>query len=115
MGEAWGAEVVAVTSGPEAAEVVLRTALGAGASRAVRIDLDCDVQSDVVAAGLAEALTGVDVVLCGDWSLDRGSGSVPAFLAAELDAAQALGLVALSIDSSTPGEVRAERRLDAGR
>ena len=35
------------------------------------------------------------VVLCDAYSLDRGSGSVPAFLAAHLGAAQALGLVAV--------------------
>ena len=50
---------------------------------------------------------------CGDWSLDRGSGSVPAFLAAELGAAQALGLVAVT-PGATPSLV-AERRLDRGR
>ena len=57
----------------------------------------------------------VSVVVCGAWSIDRGSGSVPAFLAARLDAAQALGLVSLSFDASPRRTIEAERRLDRGR
>ena len=75
-----------------------------------------------VAASLAAILGGhggadmtdpADIVVCGDHSLDRGSGAVPAFLAARLGAAQALGLVA--IEPIAPGEVIATRRLGAGR
>jgi electron transfer flavoprotein beta subunit len=139
LGEAWGAEVVAVTAGAAEAEPVLREALAAGADRAVRVDLPAGAASSAVAAGLAEALAGATAVVCGDWSLDRGSGSVPAFLAARLGAAQALGLVAIELDapgvgsvgpdSGTPAGdapgvggagragpvVRVERRLDGGR
>ena len=69
-----------------------------------------------VAAGLAtvlERVGGVDVVVCGDHSLDRGSGAVPAFLAARLGVAQALGLVA--VEPGAPGELTVTRRLGAGR
>jgi electron transfer flavoprotein beta subunit len=51
-------------------------------------------------------------VVCGAWSVDRGSGSVPAYLAAHLAAAQALGLVSITIEARA---LRAERRLDGGR
>lgn len=112
LGEAWGQEVVAVTAGPAGADQLLREAVAAGAARAVRVDLDPALPSEVVAAGLAAAVAGADLVLCGDWSLDRGSGSVPAYLAARLGAAQALGLVTL--DAGDGGMV-AERRLDGGR
>ena len=57
------------------------------------------------------------VVLCGDRSADRGTGALPAFLAHELDAAQALGLVSLIPDPDSTGQapaVLAERRLDGG-
>jgi electron transfer flavoprotein beta subunit len=50
--------------------------------------------------------------VCGDASADRGSGAVPAFLAAELGARQALGLVAVT---TAAGDLRATRRLDGGR
>jgi hypothetical protein len=53
-----------------------------------------------------------DLVVCGDHSADRGTGSTPAFLAGLLGAAQALGLVQLS---TVEGELRALRRLDGGR
>ena len=38
-----------------------------------------------------------DLVLCGDRSVDRGTGALPAYLAHELGATQALGLVALEV------------------
>ena len=74
--------------------------------------------SATVAAGLAEALRDAAVVCCGDASLDRGTGAVPAFLAGELAAEQALGLVGLHLpepDEAGPPRLRAERRLDHGR
>jgi electron transfer flavoprotein beta subunit len=113
LGEAWDAEVVAVTAGAPDAAPVLREALAAGAARAGRVDLPAGAPSDGVAAGLAASLAGATAVVCGDWSLDRGSGSVPAFLAAHLGAAQALGLVGIEVAGG--GRVRAERRLDGGR
>ena len=113
--EAWDAEVLVATGGPPEAEVVLRDAVAAGAARAVRVDLPTGASSPLVAAGLAAALADAALVLCGDWSLDRGSGSVPAFLAARLGAAQALGCTELRLDPATPGALRASRRLDGGR
>ena len=48
------------------------------------------------------------LVLCGDRSADRGTGALPAFLAHELGAAQALGLVRLELgdDGGDPAGVR---------
>ncbi|MGZ4709961.1 MAG: mycofactocin-associated electron transfer flavoprotein beta subunit, partial [Acidimicrobiales bacterium] len=123
---AWHADVVVVTVGPPGADALLRDALAVGATRAVRIDgtehgSEHPPASDEVARLLAEALAGVDLVCCGDCSLDGGSGSVPAFLAAHLGAAQALGLVAIEVDPSgtgSPGALGAlsvTRRLDQGR
>ncbi|MFZ0173332.1 MAG: hypothetical protein WAL04_16750 [Acidimicrobiales bacterium] len=63
--------------------------------------------------------SGSVLVCCGDASVDRGSGSVPAFLAAELAAAQALGLIGLSLPAAPEAnhgfELEVERRLDRGR
>jgi electron transfer flavoprotein beta subunit len=115
LGGAWGREVVAVTAGPAAADAVLREALAAGATRAVRVDLEADAPSEAVAVALAPVVTGAAVVVCGNWSLDRGSGSVPAYLAAHRHAAQALGLVTLAFAAEHPDEVTAVRRLDGGR
>lgn len=114
-GAAWGQPVLAVTAGPAAADTVLREALAAGASRAFRVDLDGSAASDAVAGALAVELLAarVTTVWCGDHSLDRGSGSVPAYLAAELGVAQALGLVEVELESG--GDVSAVRRLDGGR
>ncbi len=113
LGRAWGTDVLAVSAGPPAAEGMLRDALAAGATSVRRVDLPTSAPSGTVAAAIAAALpTSPRAVLCGDWSLDRGSGSVPAFLAARLDLAQALGAVSLEIDGDA---VRVERRLDGGR
>ena len=76
-------------------------------------DLAGDERS--LARAMAAAIRSIDapaLVLCGDRASDRGTGALPAFLAHELDAVQALGLVALEMDGAT---VIAERRLDAGR
>lgn len=117
LGELWGSEVVAVTVGCDASEVMLRDALAAGAGKAVRVDVKDAASSQDVARVLAETFKtlGVDMVLCGDWSLDRGSGSVPAFLAGAMGFSQALGLVNVSPEGTIPHVLNAERRLDGGR
>jgi electron transfer flavoprotein beta subunit len=113
IGEATRAEVIAVTAGPPAADAMLREALAAGATHALRVDLPTRAPSESMAARMARALPpSVDIIVCGDGSLDRGSGAVPAFLAAHREAAQALGLVTLTVDGSA---ILAERRLDGGR
>lgn len=116
LAEAWGGEVTAVTAGPPGADAVGRDALAAGAAGALRVELGPDAASVAVAAALAEAVEAVDarLLVCGAASLDRGSGAVPAFAAARLGWAQALGLVALR-PASGPGGLDAWRRLDGGR
>jgi electron transfer flavoprotein beta subunit len=105
--------VTVATVGPPAAEAALRGAAARGARRAVRVDAPRDLRSDAVASALAPLAAGCTWVLCGDYSLDRGSGSVPALIAARRDVAQALGLVDVRLD--TDGRLHALRRLDGGR
>lgn len=120
LGEARNESVVALTLGPAAAETALRDALACGASRAIRIDAHDEVPSADSAAALALVIdtmldrpeSRVSYVCCGDYSLDRGTGSVPAFLAAELEAGQALGLVDVVLDGAS---LTGLRRLDGGR
>lgn len=122
LGEQRGEPVVVLTAGPAGAERALRTAVACGAARVVRIDLPVDAESRDVADALADEIERIDpngasIVLCGDYSLDRGTGSVPAYLAHRLGAAQALGLVAVHASTGTPGPgmIRTTRRLDGGR
>ena len=110
--DASGGEIVAVTVGPPPADAVLRDAMAAGADRAVRIDRPFGAPSRTVADDLAGVLADATTVWCGDHSFDRGTGSVPAFLAAALGIGQALGLVAIDVDISGIGALR---RLDGGR
>lgn len=115
-----------ITLGPPAAEQALRTALAAGADAATRIDAPVALQSSATAAAIAGviddlcdgsgATTPLSWVICGDYSQDRGSGSTPAFIAADLNIAQALGLVAVDAGSETDAmTLLATRRLDGGR
>jgi electron transfer flavoprotein beta subunit len=117
QGAALGVGVVAVTVGPAGADKVLRDALACGATRAVRVDSARSMPSSDVAAAIAAVLADLvpDAawVWCGDYSLDRGTGSVPAFLAARLRAAQALGII--SVVPAAHGVIEATRRLDGGR
>lgn len=107
-----GDEVTVVSAGSPGAEFGLREALAVGAARVVRIDAAVDLESAAVARALAGVVAGASWVVCGDASSDRGTGSVPAFVAAELGAGQALGLVSVEPGD---GSVRAVRRLDGGR
>lgn len=108
-----GDRCVAVTVGPPPADEVLRTALAAGAGDVLRIEGPFCAEDDgrQVAGAVANAVTErygtPGLVLCGHPS----TGAVPAFLAAELGAAQALGLVALA---DVDGELHGVRRLDGG-
>jgi electron transfer flavoprotein beta subunit len=114
LDDAWSAGgVTVVSAGPPAVDHGLREALAAGAREAVRIDVPSGLRSDAVARALAPRCAGAAWVLCGDASADRGSGSVPGFLAAELGIGQALGLV--GVDRRPDGGLRVVRRLDGGR
>jgi electron transfer flavoprotein beta subunit len=109
-------EVVAVSAAPlataAACEMLLRDTLAAGAARAVRLEIAAGAPSAQVATAIAPVVAGARFVICGDASLDRGSGAVPAFVAARLAASQALGLTSVSIAAGT---LLAVRRLDGGR
>ena len=115
-----GEEVVAVAAAtPDdhaACESMLREALAVGSHPGdPHRDRGRGRQLGQVAAVLAPAVSGARFVLCGDASLDRGSGSVPAFVAAALGCAQALGLTSLAVEDGEHGAVLVERRLDGGR
>ncbi|GHB71603.1 hypothetical protein GCM10010377_72780 [Streptomyces viridiviolaceus] len=116
-----GGRCVAVTVGPADADLLLRDALAAGADEVLRVDApvvrDPADDGDTTAAALLTGLARVygrapDLVVCGDHSAGRGTGATPAFLAARIGAAQALGLLGVS---ACDGVVRALRRLDGGR
>lgn len=118
-------EVTVTTLGPVEANRCLRDAIAAGADNAIRIDGPTRYEGRTVAAALAGAAAGSDLVITGDYSIDRGTGAVPAFIAADLGCAQALGLVDITLptpgaasgygDSDAPPTIRAVRRLDGGR
>jgi electron transfer flavoprotein beta subunit len=114
-----GADLLAVTVGAETSESMLRDAAACGADRVVRIDPGVDQPdpmyqptSATVARLLAPVLSGAASVWCGDWSLDRGSGTVPAMVAHLLGIDHALGLVSVDVTSQA---ITAWRRLDGGR
>ncbi|MGI9645737.1 MAG: mycofactocin-associated electron transfer flavoprotein beta subunit [Ilumatobacteraceae bacterium] len=106
--------VTVICLGPASADDVLRDAVAVGADSVIRIDASTELDSHVVAVALGEHLHDHDLVLCGDYSLDRGTGSVPAFIAAELSCAQALGLLEVPAGDAS-GPLRVVRRLDGGR
>jgi len=127
LAQRWDARVVAATVGPGEADAMLRDALAAGAAEALRVEpagraagprpADLVGGGQESAAALAAALRQrygtPDLVLCGDHSADRGTGSFPAFLATALNAAQVLGVVRMEPEDD--GVLRVHRRLDSGR
>src|SRR5260370_19240487 len=127
LGEKWDARVVAASVAPAEADEMLRDALAAGSAQALPAapaswtagprpaGLVGGEQES--AAALAAALRqhyGVpDLVLCGDLAADRATGSVPPFLAASLNAEQALGCGRLgALGRPAP---RGDRLLEGGR
>jgi electron transfer flavoprotein beta subunit len=129
LAEEWSGRAVAISAGPPAADETLRRAAALGASvlrvawpgpdrAGGRAEMDlADLADDErgLARALAAAIGSIGepaVVVCGDHSTDRGTGALPAYLAHELNAAQALGLVALSVHGE---HLIGERRLPGGR
>jgi len=125
VSDRWGGRVVAVCAGPESVDRVLREVAALGVA-VVRVPAGDETDAHRYVDELAEdehtlartLLAAVrshgapDLVLCGDRSVDRGTGALPAYLAHELGCAQALGLVVLTTDG--PGALLVERRLDGG-
>jgi electron transfer flavoprotein beta subunit len=125
MAESWDGRVVAVAVGPESIDPILRDVAALGVT-VVRVPAEHESDGHRYVAELAEDEHGLAetvlaavrpfgrpvLVVCGDRSVDRGTGALPAFLAHGSGAAQALGLVALRPDG--PEAVVVERRLDAG-
>ncbi|MGW1802544.1 mycofactocin-associated electron transfer flavoprotein beta subunit [Streptomyces sp. NPDC001984] len=120
LAERLGGSCLAVTVGPAGAEEMLREALAAGADEALRVegpDGDEAATAHSLLAGLAAGGRTADVLVCGNRSLDRGTGATPAHLAARLGWAQALGLAELgvAVQDGDGIRLRAVRRLDGGR
>jgi electron transfer flavoprotein beta subunit len=119
IAEAWGARVLVLSAGGPECDGPLREALALGCEvrrvvlRQSYVDeLAADEQTLAKALVTALGSDRPDLVVCADRSADRGTGALPAFVAHELGAVQALGLVSLAVDGST---LLAERRLDQGR
>jgi len=112
IAEASGETCTVVTVGPAAAETSLREALACGAHDARRMNAPADTDSAETARLLAILCESSRFVVCGDYSSDRGSGSVPALIAARLERGQALGLIDVQIVGESLSVVR---RLDGGR
>lgn len=124
-------QVTVVSVGGPGGEQGLREALAIGATRAVRVDAPVGLSSAAVARAIAAVAADARWVVCGDVSADRGTGAVPAMVAAELGVAQALGLLGVEAGGTAPdgtapgstapdgtapdGTVRVIRRLDGGR
>ena len=96
-----GAEITALTVGPPAAEEALRICLARGVDRALHVicsdetELDAWHTSQILAAHLRDLRP--DLILCGDRSLDHGSGVVGPTIAELLNLAQITRAVRLDV------------------
>jgi electron transfer flavoprotein beta subunit len=109
----WDATVTVVVASNARPDALLKEALALGAIGVIDIDHDATNDSWSAARALHEHVDDADLVICGDYSSDRGSGSVPAYLAHLGSRAQALGLI--RVTPTAPGELEVVRRLDGGR
>jgi electron transfer flavoprotein beta subunit len=112
--EQLSARVRVVSVAPAAARTHLVALCATGVHELVHIAAEGQSSSAHIAHELAQHLQDCASVWCGDYSLDRGSGSVPAFIASTLGAQQALGIVGIT-PSTSNNSLELLRRLDAGR
>ena len=111
-----GGQVSALSVGPQDADALLREALAAGVDRAARIWDDAlgPLKPALTSILLAAALRAgglPDLVLCGGHSADRGSGTVPALLAEQLDWPALTDVTQFELDGD---RARIQRRLARG-
>ena len=98
-----GAEVIALSVGPERAADGLREALARGADRAIWIrseGADALVIANLIAAAVRK-IAAIDLIILGHQSLDTGAGELAPRLAEALDWPQILG--AAKIDAGAHG------------
>ena len=102
-----GAEVIAISVGPERVEDGLREALARGADRAIWIRSeggDALVVANLIAAAVRK-IGEIDLIVAGHQALDTGAGELAPRLAEALDWPQILG--AAKIDANADGGVKA--------
>ena len=102
-----GAEVIAISVGPERVQDGLREALARGADRAIWIRSeggDALVIANLIAAA-ARKIGEIDLIVTGYQSLDTGAGELAPRLAEALDWPQILG--AEKIDANADGGLKA--------
>ena len=110
-----GAEVLAISAGPDRVTQVLREALARGADRAIHVHSEAlaAAEAPITAAALAHALApeSCDLVLTGLQSDDQGFAEVGVVLAEALGVPHATIVVALEMTGPT---VRVKRELEGG-
>jgi electron transfer flavoprotein alpha subunit len=111
-----GGEVIAMTMGPPQAEAALRTCLALGANRCIHLSDRAFAVADTLGTSRTLALAiqkegDVDLVLCGQKTLDSETWQVPPETAAFLGRPHLTSIVAVELQD---GRARATRETEAG-
>lgn len=105
-----GAEVLAISVGPERVDDGLREALARGADRAIWIRSeggDALVVANLIAAAVRR-LGDIDLIIAGDQALDTGAGELAPRLAEALDWPHILGAAQIEADDGVKAIVKHE-------
>ena len=103
-----GAEVIAISVGPERVAEALREALARGADRAIAIRSeggDARVIANLIAAAVRK-LGAIDLIIAGQYALDTGAGELAPRLAEALDWPQLLGAAQIEVAGSVKAIVK---------
>ncbi len=103
-----GAEVIAISVGPERVEDALREALARGADRAIWVRSDGGdalVVANLIAAAVRK-IGEVDLIIAGHQALDTGAGELAPRLAEALDWPQILGAAKIDMDGNVKAIVQ---------
>jgi electron transfer flavoprotein beta subunit len=106
-------EIIAVTIGGAKNEETLRTALAFGATKAIHVKEEGEVQPLTAARALAAVFKkeGAQLLLCGKQAIDDDAGQTGQMVASLLDIAQATFASKVEVDG---GKATVTREVDAG-
>jgi electron transfer flavoprotein alpha subunit len=112
----YGGEVIAMTMGPPQAEAALRTCLALGADRCIHLSDRAFAVADTLGTSRTLALAirkegDVDLVICGQKTLDSETWQVPPETAAFLGRPHLTSIVGMEMEN---GRVRATRETEYG-
>ena len=117
--EKFGAEITAISMGPQSAETALRSCIAMGADKAVLLSDRAFANADTLATSYvitegSKMIDSFDLVFCGRETLDGATGQMGSQLAERFGISQVTGASLISSVDIQGRIMRVERKVDKG-